>query len=221
MARLRLTETNRLEAFSDGVFAIALTLLVLELKVPDVHDFLRELPRDGVGYAAYFASFLTIASIWSNHHDTFSRVGRSDARLLVLNLALLLGVSLVPWPTSLVATAMRGGDRVDEIIAILIYGLVSLYVSIVWAVIGTLLTRNPALLNDPRDLASARLHRRRATLAIIPILVAIGIAFLAPLVSLAIYLLVPLAFFAFLWWQDEPDDTSGGPVADRATGTSV
>src|ERR1700761_2870287 len=104
-------ETGRLEAFSDGVFAIAITLLVLELKVPHLatgeeptsaglrFSLLRQWPS----YLALFTSFFTVLIMWVHHHTIFKLVRKADARLLFANGFLLLLVSVVPFPTAVVA----------------------------------------------------------------------------------------------------------------------
>jgi uncharacterized membrane protein len=103
-------ETGRVEAFSDGVFAIAITLLVLTLHVPDVppHASIAGLAHDlGAQWPAYLAfvtSFATILIMWTHHHAIFKMLYRADLRLLVANGLLLLHVSIVPFPTALVAT---------------------------------------------------------------------------------------------------------------------
>lgn len=110
-------ETTRIEAFSDGVFAIAITLLVLDLKVPkevgEGHTLSQALLAQWPAYLAFVTSFLTILVMWINHHRMFTLIGRSDDRLLFYNGLLLLGVTLVPFPTSLVAEHLRDeGQRV-------------------------------------------------------------------------------------------------------------
>lgn len=101
------SETARVEAFSDGVFAIAITLLVLDLKVPrdlaPTASLTGALLRQWPSYFAYLTSFLTIGIMWLNHHRLYTLIRRSDHVLLLLNGLLLLGVSVVPFPTSLVA----------------------------------------------------------------------------------------------------------------------
>jgi len=99
-------ETGRIEAFSDGVYAIAITLLVLELKVP--HSPSGALLRSALveqwpSYVAFLVSFLTIGIMWINHHRLFTLIRRSDDGLLVLNGLQLLTVTVVPFPTALVA----------------------------------------------------------------------------------------------------------------------
>src|SRR5204863_6829827 len=108
-------ETQRLEAFSNGVFAIAITLLVLEMKVP--HDAGLGLGRallDGwPSYFGFLTSFATIGIMWINHHRIFRLVGRIDHTLLILNGLLLLGVTFVPYPTAVLATYLgHPGDRI-------------------------------------------------------------------------------------------------------------
>src|SRR5678816_1520173 len=100
-------ETNRIEAFSDGVFAIAITLLVLDLKVPREllagQRLAEVLLAQWPVYLAFLTSFATILIMWINHHRLFTHISRCDDQLLFFNGLLLLGVVLVPFPTSLVA----------------------------------------------------------------------------------------------------------------------
>jgi TMEM175 potassium channel family protein len=114
--------TGRLEAFSDGVFAIAATLLVLELAIktgakapPLDHQLLHLWPS----YFAYATSFLTIGIIWMNHHFCVETMGRVDRTLMFLNLLLLMTVSFLPFPTRLVADSLR--EHSNERAAVLAY----------------------------------------------------------------------------------------------------
>jgi TMEM175 potassium channel family protein len=102
-------ETGRIEAFSDGVFAIAITLLILEIKVPNAHDLG---PSGGLGaallrlwpsYLAFVTSFATILVMWVNHHRLFNHIRRSDQAFLFWNGLLLFLVTFVPFPTALLA----------------------------------------------------------------------------------------------------------------------
>jgi uncharacterized membrane protein len=99
--------TGRLETFSDGVFAIAATLLVLEFSVTSYADLGHELLHIWPAYLAYVTSFLTIGIIWMNHHHTVSFIGRVDRTFLFVNNLLLLTVAFLPFPTGLVATAIQ------------------------------------------------------------------------------------------------------------------
>jgi len=107
-------ETARVEAFSDGVFAIAITLLILEIKVPH-HAGVglgRALLEEWPSYAAFVTSFATIGIMWINHHRLFTLIGRVSHSLLVLNALLLLGVSFVPFPTAVIAQYLgHPGER--------------------------------------------------------------------------------------------------------------
>jgi uncharacterized membrane protein len=102
-------ETGRIEAFSDGVFAIAVTLLVLELKVPQLAEdagggeLWSALLSRWPSYAAYLVSFLTLLIVWVNHHRLFMIIQRSDSRFLFINGLLLLVVTTIPFPTALLA----------------------------------------------------------------------------------------------------------------------
>lgn len=104
--------TTRLETFSDGVFAIAATLLVLELAVTPGPDVGSELTRIWASYLAYVTSFVTIGIVWINHHHTVSLFGRVDRTMLFINNLLLLTVAFLPFPTRLVAGDLHGqGSR--------------------------------------------------------------------------------------------------------------
>jgi uncharacterized membrane protein len=104
-------DTTRIEAFSDGVFAIAITLLVLEIKVPHLSDLpeptsralLTALAHEWPSYFSLVTSFLTVLIMWMHHHRVMRLVRRTDARLLFANGLLLLFVSVVPFPTALIA----------------------------------------------------------------------------------------------------------------------
>jgi uncharacterized membrane protein len=108
-------ETARVEAFSDGVFAIAITLLILEIKVPPLAD------HEGLGHAliglwpsylAYLASFATIGVMWLNHHRLFTLIVKNDDGVVAFNLALLLLISWMPFPTALLAEHLHGPDSI-------------------------------------------------------------------------------------------------------------
>jgi uncharacterized membrane protein len=107
------SETKRVEAFSDAVFAIAITLLILEIKVPTQNQgrladlLLRQWPS----YLAFITSFAYIGIMWINHHRMFSHITKCTDALLGLNLLLLLGVTVVPFPTAVVAEHLHGPDR--------------------------------------------------------------------------------------------------------------
>lgn len=128
-------DTNRLEAFSDGVFAIAITLLVLEIKVPPFgSDLGKELLKLWPSYLAYAMSFIVIGAIWINHHAMFNLITRVDQKLLLLNTLHLMFVAFVPFPTAVLAEALH--DRINQPIATAFYGgtltIIGIFVVAMW-----------------------------------------------------------------------------------------
>ena len=111
--------TGRIEGFSDGVFAIAATLLVLEFGVNSKDDLGTQLLHLWPSYLAYVTSFVTIGIIWMNHHHTVSLLGRADRTMLFINNLLLLTVAFLPFPTRLVGDDLRHGG--GEEAAVLAY----------------------------------------------------------------------------------------------------
>ena len=99
--------TARLETFSDGVFAIAATLLVLEIGVSSSDELGHALLHIWPSYLAYITSFVTIGIIWMNHHHTVSLIARTDRTMLFLNNLLLLTIAFLPFPTKLVGDYLR------------------------------------------------------------------------------------------------------------------
>jgi uncharacterized membrane protein len=132
-------ETGRLEAFSDGVFAIAITLLVLELKVPELEagassaELLRALGHDWPSYLAYLISFLTILVMWVNHHRLFTLIRRCDSQMLYLNGLLLLLITTVPFPTRLLAEYLeRSAARTAAAIYCGLYFVLAIAFNALW-----------------------------------------------------------------------------------------
>jgi uncharacterized membrane protein len=101
-------ETARLEAFSDGVFAIAITLLILGIPVPS-GDLIGGLKAHAAAFAAYAISFVTILIMWVNHHSIFKQVGHIDRPFLIINGLLLMVVTFLNYPTELIASYLSQG----------------------------------------------------------------------------------------------------------------
>src|SRR5581483_2141392 len=102
--------TGRLEAFSDGVIAVAIALLVLNIDVPDLKSgetLAHGLANQWPFYAAYVTSFLPIGIIWVNHHVMIGRLQETDHAILFLNLLLLMSIAILPFATKLMATYLR------------------------------------------------------------------------------------------------------------------
>lgn len=146
-----MSETNRTEAFSDGVLAIAVTLLVLDLRVP-VRDALHgslasALAEQWPAYAAYVTSFLVIGIIWVNHHAVFDLIGRVNRITLFLNLLLLMSVVAIPFTTALLSEYLTAGGR-NARTAALVYSAVMLAMSFGFTALYTYVARHPAMLAD-------------------------------------------------------------------------
>ena len=129
------SETSRIEAFSDGVFAIAITLLILNVQVPPVSTghLGAALTRQWPTYTAYLISFAFIGIMWVNHHRLFNHIRRSDNGLMFLNLLLLLGVSVVPFPTALMAAHYYApGRTLAAAIFNGTYVMIAIFFNILW-----------------------------------------------------------------------------------------
>lgn len=114
-------DTARLEAFSDGVFAIAITLLILEIHVPESdggQSLWRSLADLWPSYIGYAVSFLVIGIMWLNHHNMFRFVRCVDHIVLTLNLLLLFGIAFIPFPTAVLAAHI---DKPGESTAVVFY----------------------------------------------------------------------------------------------------
>lgn len=146
--------TTRLETFSDGIFAIAATLLILDVRATGSslgHQLLHIWPS----YAAYALSFATIGIIWVNHHTVLAQIREVDRRFLFINVFFLMTVAFVPFPTQLVAEHVRGGAA-NARDAALVYGFTFTMMAILYAAMWLYAVRNGRLLRadaDPRLVA--------------------------------------------------------------------
>jgi uncharacterized membrane protein len=156
-------ETSRMEAFSDGVFAIAITLLILEIKIPAAGsgELSLQLMRQWPSYLSFFISFAFIGIMWINHHRLFTHIGRSDDLLLIWNLLLLLGVIVVPFPTAVLATHLgQPGQRAALILYNATYVFIAVVFNLLW---GHAASAKRHLLAPDVDAASAeRISRQYA-----------------------------------------------------------
>jgi len=185
--------TGRVEAFSDGVFAIAITLLVLDLGVPasSFGDLWSGIAHEWPSYLAYVTSFITIGGIWLAHHGIFRQLQYVDAMVMRLNLVLLMAVSFLPFPTGLMAKAIR--DTNAERAAVVFYGLTLLSISIVVRVLWGAIVNRPDLLNPDGDAHELRASRRAATPNIGFYAAVIVIALLLPKLAVFGYLAIAIA----------------------------
>lgn len=181
-------ETGRVEAFSDGVFAIAITLLVLDLRLPPglendaaVLEGLWDLwPK----YVAFFASFAVIGITWLNHHRLFTIIGRANTPLLLLNLLLLMTISLVPFPTGIVAEYLDAPG--GETAAVLAYNGLFIAISIAFNLLLRYAVGNSRLLSPDADLVAVRKVTQQYLFGPVFYMVALVLAFFSPALSLAV-----------------------------------
>lgn len=187
-------EKNRLEAFSDGVFAIVITLLILDIRIPEVeYDHLREalytvLPR----IYAYVLSFLIIGLYWISHHNSFLSVKKTDRVFLWLNMLLLLSVSFIPFPTSLL------GRYPFKALPIMLYGASLIACNLVGVVMMIYIRYHPHL--GVPDFRERYFKRQMPIYAVVNGLYLLGIlvAPVAPGVSYGIYGVVVGALVVFV-----------------------
>lgn len=184
--------TGRTEAFSDGVFAIAITLLVLELSVPETQreDLWKGIADQWPSYLGYATSFLTIGGIWLSHHAMFSRLRFVSRRLVQLNLLLLMTVSFLPFPTKLVAESIS--EASVERPAVVFYGLVLLAISAVLAAMWRAVAVSPDLLDDEVDGAEVSRIALAATPSMGFYTAVIALALVAPQLAAFGYLVIAI-----------------------------
>ena len=193
-------DTNRLEAFSDGVFAIAITLLVLEIKVP-LSDLAlgNELLKLWPSYLAYAVSFIVIGSIWVNHHAMFNHIVRADHKLLLLNTIHLMFIAFFPFPTAVLAQAFHAGT--NKPLATSFYGGTLTVIGVLVTIMWYYAAHGHRLLNDNISHNEAKRNGRRFLVGPVCYGIATLIALIAPWIALMFY--VALNVF-FLWSRHGP-----------------
>jgi uncharacterized membrane protein len=188
-------DTARLEAFSDGVFAIAITLLVLELHPPDVepgrlwHGLVADWPQ----FAAYLSSFFVIGIMWVNHHSMFKQIRRTDRSLLFLNLLLLLWTALLPFPTSLISRYLGDGGT-DAKVAEAVYAANLTLAAIAFSLIWTYAVRHHRLIDHDMTPEQEWASIARFSIGTFVYAATIGIAFISPVLALALQFLLALYY---------------------------
>ena len=177
-------EKNRLEAFSDGVLAIILTIMVLDLKVPK-EPSVEALAQSWPIFGAYSLSYWNVFLIWLNHHRIFSTLDRVDNRLLLANGLLLFAVSFIPF-----ATAFASESHWTQPAGVVLYGLVMAAVSLTFVHL-----RQAASQSSPDSGVKAhhQAEKRVSLLLALTFLGGAGAAWFAPQSALFLYALVPLA----------------------------
>jgi len=183
-------ETGRTEAFSDGVFAIAITLLVLDIGIPgeEFDDLWSAIFHEWPAYLGYVTSFLTIGAIWLAHHAVFRRLRYANASVMRVNLLLLMAVSFLPFPTRLVAEAIR--DESAERAAAIFYGLALLAIALLLSALWGVVARDRELLVPEVSDEEVNAILLASTPSIGFYAGAIGVAVVAPQVAAFGYLLI-------------------------------
>jgi uncharacterized membrane protein len=204
-------DTNRIEAFSDGVFAVAVTLLIFNIKLPEptaTGQLMGLLLSQWPAYAAYVVSFVTVGIFWANHHYMFHHIARSNHLLGMLNVLFLMCISSLPFSTSLVAAFIRSpGDRRA---AVLVYVGTFLVSSLLFTAVWLYASRGRRLLEAHLDERFIEVTTKRYFLGIVSYLVAFGAAFWRTSISLAIVVAIALMFFL------PSPDASPPPDANQA-----
>ena len=183
-------DTGRTEAFSDGVFAIAITLLILEVAVPasDFDDLWSGIADQWPSYLGYATSFLTIGGIWLAHHGIFRRLQYANARVMRINLLLLMAVSFLPFPTKLVAEAIHDPDASQ--VAVIFYGLSLLAISLLLSALWGAIARDRQLLRPEVSEEEVKAIAITTTPSIGFYVAVILVAILAPRVAAFGYLVI-------------------------------
>jgi TMEM175 potassium channel family protein len=178
---------GRLETFADGVLAIAITLLVLEIKVPVAgSDLGRELLALWPSFAAYAISFLTIGIMWLNHHRLFLLVRHATPGFLMLNVLFLMGVAFLPYPTAVIAGHIQEPE--GRTIATLLYGATMVYIAVMFNVLWLYASRDGRLLKPGIGPEFVRAGTRRFAIGPVAYGITTLLAFVSPLLSLALFM---------------------------------
>jgi uncharacterized membrane protein len=194
-------ETNRLEAFSDGVFAVAITLLVLNIKVPGLEPPASEFPNDASLWpkvrdewpmlVAYATSFLNIGIMWMNHHRLFYHIKRVNSVLLIMNLGLLATIVFVPVPTALLAEYIV---HPDQHAAAIIYTGVFFLLACCFNLLWRYASHNNRLLGKDVDTRSVESISRQYLFGPVSYLIAFGLAWINTPASIAFTFVLALFF---------------------------
>jgi len=189
-------ETTRVEAFSDGVIAIAITLLILEIGVPHLEDGSSDALWAALrglwpNYLGYVISFATIGIMWANHHLIFRYIGRTDHYLILTNLLFLFFVATIPFPTALAAEYLgQPAERVGVILYSGWFLLTALSYNLLWRYAST----GNRLIDPGADPAAVARITGRFNLGPPAYALAFVLAFFSPPASLAVLLALALLY---------------------------
>ncbi|HSM02361.1 MAG TPA: TMEM175 family protein [Acidimicrobiia bacterium] len=193
----RRLDVGRLEALTDGVFAIAITLLAIEIGVPHIASDRGADLRDAVldqwpSYAAYAVTFFLIGAYWMNHHRMFRLLTGVTHRFLVLNIFFLMAIAIIPFPNAVLAEYLAEPELRG--VAAAVYGLAMIALAVMFNLVWWYVARHPSLLRPDCNMADLRKVLRSYVMGPVAYGVGLAFAFVAPLVSLAIYVALPLGY---------------------------
>ena len=208
------TERNpeRLVFFSDAVFAIAVTLLVLEIHPPqDTRQLLQGLAALWPSYLSYAITFLLIGQVWANHHVMFDHIRSADRTVLFLNTLLLMDIAFLPFAASVLAAAFRTGH--GQRTAVVFHGMTFLLAAILFNVIWGY-ARHDHRLGTTLDAGGARAISRRFRLALVWIATGTLLGALLPVLGMAVI----AAFIPYYWLPIRGEIAGATPTARRDRG---
>ena len=183
----RVPEIDRIIFFSDAVFAIALTLLVIRIEVPAGPDYSHQVLAQWPKYLSYLISFAAVGLYWMGHHRIFRYIERWDECLIALNLLLLLFIAFMPFPAAMIGE--QGGYRISLIFYAATLGLAGLANLLIWVYA----THDRRLVDADLDEAVIRRHRRRGMVAPVVFFVSIPLSFVSMDAAYYAWLLIAVA----------------------------
>jgi uncharacterized membrane protein len=205
-------DPTRLVLFSDAVFAIAVTLLVLEIRPPqDTWHLLHGLAALWPSYLAYTITFLLIGQVWANHHVMFDHIRVADRTVLFLNTLLLMDIAFLPFAASVLADAFRTGH--GQRTAVVFHGLAFELAAMLFNVIWEYARHGHRLLGTTIDAAGAKAVSRRFRLALAWIATGTLLGALLPVLGMAV-----IAAFIPYYWLPIPGEIARGKPRDHGRG---
>lgn len=193
--------TVRIEAFSDGVFAIAITLLILEIKVPNVEQLkeglLAALLEKWPSYIAFFIGFFTILVCWINHHYMFNRINKSSHPLLLINSLTLFAVTFVPFPTAVLSEAFKGGDLAT---AVRLFGLAFILMAICYTSLARFVYNDKEYLYTKEELRYKKAIRVMYAMSIVQTIIAFLVTYVSIFASILLYIALFSMYLFPVWY---------------------
>ena len=202
---------GRVEAFSDGVFAVAATVLIFNVTIEKTAPggLLTALLAAWPKYAAYAASFLTIGVMWINHHGLFERIARMNRQLVFLNLLLLMAIVFLPFPTAVLGNNIQ--VRGDANTAASLYGLNASIIAILFSGVWTYALTHPHLLTEGVDRNEAMRSWPRFSVGLVAYLACIPLGQVSPMAVV----IVCAALGVYYLFERLPDITHKAAVGSR------